>query len=82
MSRHDAIHRPSSIHAKDSKIVKIEILQDLQNHMEEICSSLICTIQHLKHKHQQMTNEIKILTKTNEILTQHMEELQEIISNS
>ena len=50
--------------------------------MEEICSSLICTIQHLEHKHQQKTNELKILTKTNEILTEHMEKLQEITSDS
>ena len=40
------------------------------------------TITHLKNKHQRMTNEIKILMKTNELLTQHIEELEEIISPS
>ena len=82
MSRFNAIHWPSSIHAKDTeKVKKMIFLQDLQD-TEEICHRLICTIKHLKNKHQRMTNEIKILMKTNELLTQHIEELEGIISPS
>ena len=82
MSRFNAIHRPSSIHAKDTEKVKIDILQDLQNQLEEMCNTLICTIQQLKDKQQRKTMEIKILMKTNETLIQQIEELEEIISPS
>ena len=55
---------------------------DYYENLELICNRLICTIQHLKNKHQRMRNEIKILMRTNELLTQQIEGLEEIISPS